>query len=291
MSIQVKPEESRTLKLVSERAEAVLKLIDSKELEQELANIDNHFNVRDIVAAALWKTDLMETILLRKIYEAIIKVDMKDPTSVEKWAEEINHVSQHPIAVESMSSKKNQTMSKEEIATPERYVEKMRQTTDAVDIVMEEKELRQNTSEEEKERQKRRRNKEDTKDTEDMSITMDTTIDKYVAEEIKTLKTNVTQQDCQDIIAAIRSQEEEEERRKKWNYEIEESSFMEAPLEQSIWSPANRDCSKKLIYAAKIPAYNVPGSSKEERTKFVKRLLITNKHVIEVKKVFKKGNA
>jgi len=84
MSIQVKPEESRTLKLVSERAEAVLKLIDSKELEQELANIDNHFNVRDIVAAALWKTDLMETILLRKIYEAIIKVDMKDSTSVEK---------------------------------------------------------------------------------------------------------------------------------------------------------------------------------------------------------------
>jgi len=141
MSIQVKPEESRTLKLVSERAEAVLKLIDSKELEQELADRENHFNVRDIVAAALWKTDLMEMILLRKIYEAIIKVDMKDPTSVEKWAEEINRVSQHPIAVESMSSKKNQTTSKEEITTPERYVEKMRQTTDEVDIVMKKKEL------------------------------------------------------------------------------------------------------------------------------------------------------
>jgi len=125
-------------------------------------------------------------------------------------------------------------MSKEKITTPKRYIKKMRQTTDAVDIVMKEKELWQNTSEEEKEWQKRRRNKEDTKDTEDTSITMDTTIDKYIAEEIKTLKTNIMQQDCQDIIVAIRSQEEEEERRKKWNYEIKRSSFMKASLEQSI---------------------------------------------------------
>ena len=53
MLIQIKPEESRMLKLISERAKAILKLINSKELEQKLANRDNYFNVKDIVAAAL----------------------------------------------------------------------------------------------------------------------------------------------------------------------------------------------------------------------------------------------
>ena len=102
----------------------------------------------------------MKAIIIRKIYEAIIKIDMKDPTSVENWAEEINRASQNPLAIESMKSKKKQAMPREEIITPEMYIEKVRQETDSVDVVMNEKESQQDTSPEEKERQKRKKGKE-----------------------------------------------------------------------------------------------------------------------------------
>ena len=140
MTAQTKIEDSMTLRLVSERAEAELRLINSRELEQELANRDNYFNVRDIVAAALWKTDLMEAVIIRKIYETIIKIDMKDPISIENWAEEINHANQNLLAIESMRSKKKQPMLREESITPKMYIEKMRQETEAVDVIMNEKE-------------------------------------------------------------------------------------------------------------------------------------------------------
>ena len=48
---QAKTEESLTLKLVRERASIELEQINSRELE--LADRDNLFNVRDVVAAAL----------------------------------------------------------------------------------------------------------------------------------------------------------------------------------------------------------------------------------------------
>ena len=83
---QAKTEESLTLKLVRERASIELQQINSRKLELELADRDNLFNVRDVVAAALWKNNLTEVVMLRKIYEAIIKIDMQDPSSVEKWA-------------------------------------------------------------------------------------------------------------------------------------------------------------------------------------------------------------
>ena len=70
-----------------------------------------------------------------------------------------------------------------------------------------------------------------------------------------------------------------------------EAGFAEAPLEQSIWLLSNRSYNNKATYAAKIPAYNVPDSSQEERIKFVRRLLAFNKYVKEVKEVFKRRNA
>ena len=42
-----------------------------------------------------------------------------------------------------------------------------------------------------------------------------------------------------------------------------------APLESSLWAPQNRNCDKSESYKAKMPTYKIPGSSKEERVKFV----------------------
>ena len=120
------------LKMVRERAGVELEQINSRELELVLADRDNFFNVRDVVAAALWKTDLMEAVMLRKIYEAIIKIDMSDPSSVEKWAEELNRTSQNLLAIKSMKSIKKQTT--EEKRNKEKYstdrVEKEKTETD-----------------------------------------------------------------------------------------------------------------------------------------------------------------
>ena len=55
MATQIKIEESMILKMVRERAGVELEQINSKELELVLADRDNFFNVRDVVAAALWK--------------------------------------------------------------------------------------------------------------------------------------------------------------------------------------------------------------------------------------------
>ena len=208
MIVQTKIEDSMTLKLVSERAEAELRLINSRELEQELANRDNHFNVRDIVAAALQKTDLIEAVIIRKIYEAIIKIDMKDLTKVENWAKEINCASQNPLAIESMKSKKKQAMPREEIIIPEMYIEKVRQETDSVDVVMNEKESRQDTSPEEKERQKRRKGKEVT-DIEVINAKMEITTLNEI-EEVKTKATEASfqQQNYKDIITAIKNEDD-----------------------------------------------------------------------------------
>ena len=53
--------------------------------------------------------------MLRKIYEAIIKIDMSDPSSVEKWAEELNQTSQNPLAIKSMKSIKKQMIKEEKV--------------------------------------------------------------------------------------------------------------------------------------------------------------------------------
>ena len=41
---------------------------------------------------------------------------------------------------------------------------------------------------------------------------------------------------------------------------------------------------------ANIPAYNVPGKTKEERVKFIRWSLRNNIHIKDVKEVFKRGN-
>jgi len=117
----------------------------------------------------------------------------------------------------------------------------------------------------------------------------------YIEEEIRALTTEITQEDYENIVMSIRNQEEIERNREDETQETERwknrDNTIEEPLERSIWSPSNRECGNERMYAAKIPAYNVPGSSQEERTKFVKRLLVSNKHVKEVKETFKRGNA
>src|ERR1043165_1344028 len=174
MATQIKVEESMTLKMVRERAGIELEQINSRELELVLADRDNFFNVRDVVAAALWKTDLIEAVMLRKIYEAIIKIDMSDPSSVEKWAEELNRTSQNPLAIKSMKSIKKQTTeekrSKEECSIhsvenekkeTDKKLRNIVQRQDTEKVEMNGKISRQSSSAEEEERKKRHKREEE----------------------------------------------------------------------------------------------------------------------------------
>jgi len=197
--------------------------------------------------------------MIRKIYKPIIKINIKDPTSVENWAEEINRASQNSLAIESMRSKKKQTMPREEDITPEIYIEKIRQKTDSVDVVMNEKESRQDTSSEEKERQKRKKGKEVT-DIEVINAKMEMTTLNEI-EEVKTKATEASsqQQNYKDIIIAVRNKDDtrEIEETQDTVHKKKETGFSEAQLEQSIWLTSNRSCNSKATYAAKISAYNV----------------------------------
>ena len=118
-----------------------------------------------------------------------------------------------------MRSRKTQAITKEIAIMPEMYIEKIRQKTEAVDVVIDEKESWQNTSLEEKERQKRRKGKEVT-DTEVMNkIKEIATTDKE--EETKMTIMNLMHQDYMNIIAAIRNQEKDTKEEEE-NYEIEQ---------------------------------------------------------------------
>ena len=81
-------------------------------------------------------------------------------------------------------------MQREESITPEMYIEKMRQETEVVDVVMNEKESQQDTSSEERERQKRRKGKKVT-DIEEINAKIEiTTLDD--TEEVKTKATKAS---------------------------------------------------------------------------------------------------
>ena len=84
---------------------------------------------------------------------------------------------------------------------------------------------------------------------------------------------------------------EETEEYPKEEQEIEkEIDIVGTPLEESIWAPSRRNCSQNNSLFANIPAHNVPGKTKEERTQFIRWSLRDNTHVKDVKEVFKRGN-
>ena len=63
------------------------------------------------------------------------------------------------------------------------------------------------------------------------------------------------------------------------------------PLKQSIWILDNRLCDNEELATARIPTYNVPEGTKEERIGIVKWMLNVNRHLIKVEEVFIKGNS
>ena len=85
-----------------------------------------------------------------------------------------------------------------------------------------------------------------------------------------------------------------EKERKKRHETTEETNLqreiIEVPLEQSIWAPENRSCESETLTSARIPSYNVPGGTKEERINMVKWVLNMNKHITSVEEVFARGN-
>ena len=84
---------------------------------------------------------------------------------------------------------------------------------------------------------------------------------------------------------------EEKERQKRRKQETEEEiDIVGMPIEESIWAPNKRECNQNSSLLANIPAYNVPGSTEEERIKFIEWSLKNNEHVKEVREVFKRGN-
>jgi len=84
---------------------------------------------------------------------------------------------------------------------------------------------------------------------------------------------------------------EEKERQKRRKQETEEEiDIVGMPIEESIWAPSKRECNQNSSLLANIPAYNVPGSTEEERIKFIEWSLKNNEHVKEVREVFKRGN-
>ena len=89
------------------------------------------------------------------------------------------------------------------------------------------------------------------------------------------------------------SSAEEEERKKRHKREEEEIlqqiDVTEVPLEQSIWASDNRPCDNEEPATARIPTYNVPGGTKEERIGMVKWMLNANRHLIKVEEVFVKA--
>src|ERR1043165_2937566 len=63
------------------------------------------------------------------------------------------------------------------------------------------------------------------------------------------------------------------------------------PLEDSLWSPKNRTCDKRLSFKAKIPSFKVPGETKEYRINYMKWVLRGNKHIKSIEEEFQKGNS
>src|ERR1043165_4202887 len=63
------------------------------------------------------------------------------------------------------------------------------------------------------------------------------------------------------------------------------------PLEDSLWSPKNRTCDKRLSFKAKIPSFKVPGETKEYQINYIKWVLRGNKHIKSIEKEFQKSNS
>jgi hypothetical protein len=170
---------------------------------------------------------------------------------------EHNGKKQEPEGRENSITKRNKE------PTPEKYIEELRQKTEAVDIEMETKTSRQNSTKEEKERQKRRR--------------------------------HITEKEEMEIEITLKGQEENPEKEevkeiRKQDKREEDKNLLSAAIEDSIWSPSNRECRQGESYIANIPTYSVPGETEEERIRYVEFALAGNKHLKDIRHRFKRSN-
>ena len=234
------------------------------------------------IVAMLTNQKSEEVALLRLTRELVDKVEKEQPERKLSIVEQSNYA----MVIEPTSEQEQNKLKKKcRHTTRMKETQKVVQNQTSMEQSEEKSQYELKTQETNKENQEKKAVKVSIGNSNEMEVEQ-TQQKQEETEEYEKRNTSTNEEEPED---AIMIEEPKNQKRAKQRIE-KEINIIGALLEESIWAPNKRNCSRDNSLLANIPAHNVPGETSEERIKFIKWSLKDNEHVKDIKEVFKRGN-